>query len=322
MKLKPDLQLSVATAQAIVDRAVSQQAVATVSRLHGGEIATVYEIAFVDPVQPPLVLKVYPDELHWKMQKEVTVIGLVQDRLGVSVPRILLADDSKRLLDLNFTLMTRLDGSILGRLETTLVAAQRLSAYAQIGGLLREFHRIPMQAFGYIGPKGIWTAHPTNRVYLTYQFQRKLTEFTERGGAAVLAQRVAGRLAERAELLDACTHAVLCHNDLHAGNLLATIANGSPRLTGVLDFEGALAGDPLMDVAKALYYLDAESRQAVLQGYGAIDREHWSQTLDLYHLYFVLELWCWMAQIGNRQRLEPLALDLERYSATQPADVH
>ena len=222
----------------------------------------------------------------------------------------------KRLLGLNFTLMTKLDGSILGQMETSLASEQRFSAYAQIGGLLREFHRIPMEAFGYIGPSGIWTAHPTNRVYLTHQFQRKLKEFTERGGDAGLARKVAGHSAERAALFGACTHAVLCHNDLHAGNLLATVTNESIRLTGVLDFEGALAGDPLMDVAKALYYLDAESRRALLQGYGAMDREHWSQTLDLYHLYFVLELWCWMAQIGNQQPLQQLALDLERYSTS------
>jgi hypothetical protein len=37
----------------------------------------------------------------------------------------------------------------------------------QIGQVLREFHRIPMEAFGYIGSKGIWTAHSTNRAYLT-----------------------------------------------------------------------------------------------------------------------------------------------------------
>jgi aminoglycoside phosphotransferase (APT) family kinase protein len=316
MSFKPDLELSVATAQAIVDQVVSEQAVATISKLHGGEIAAVYEIAFVDQAHPPLVLKVYPDALHWKMQKEVTVVGLVQGRLSVSVPRILLADDSKRLLGLNLTLMTKLDGSILGQLETTLDSAQRLSAYAQIGQLLRGFHCISMEAFGYIGPNGIWTAHPTNHDYLTHQLQRKLREFTERGGDAGLAKRVATHFADRAELLSACTHAVLCHNDLHAGNLLATVSNSSLLLTGVLDFEGALAGDPLMDVAKALYYLDAESRRALLDGYGAMDRQHWLPTLDLYHLYFVLELWCWMAQIGNRQPLDQLALDLERYSAT------
>jgi len=48
MSLKPDLQLSAATAQAIVDRAVLGH-VAAVSRLHGGEVSAIYEIAFVDP---------------------------------------------------------------------------------------------------------------------------------------------------------------------------------------------------------------------------------------------------------------------------------
>jgi hygromycin-B 7''-O-kinase len=316
MKLKPDLQLTVATAQAIVDQVASAGAVATISRLHGGEIAAVYQIAFEDEAHPLLVLKVYPDELHWKMQKEVTVTDLIQDRLSVSVPRIQLADDSKRLLGLNFTLMTRLEGSILGELEAKLVPAQRLSAYVQIGRLLREFHGIPMEAFGYIGTTGIVTAHSTNHAYMTHQFQRKLTEFAERGGDAGLAQRVAGHFTDRAGLLNACVRAVLCHNDLHAGNLLATVSNGSLTLTGLLDFEGALAGDPLMDVAKALYYLDAEARRAVLEGYGAMERAHAPQTLDLYHLYFVLELWCWMAQIGDRQSLDKLALDLERYSPT------
>jgi hygromycin-B 7''-O-kinase len=109
--------------------------------------------------------------------------------------------------------------------------------------------------------------------------------------------------------------AVLCHNDLHAGSLLATITGGVIRLTGVLDFEGALAGDPLMDLAKALYYLGEETKRALLHGYGDTEREDWSQTLDLYHLYFVLELWCWMAEIGNREPLERLSSALEKHSA-------
>ena len=119
-------------------------------------------------------LKVYPDSLHWKMQEEANVLHLVCDRLSVAVPHILLADDSKRLLGLNFILMSKLEGSILGRLEPTLTSEQLVSAYTQIGQLLQEFHRIPMKAFGYIGPNGIWTEHPTNRAYLSFQFDRKL----------------------------------------------------------------------------------------------------------------------------------------------------
>jgi aminoglycoside phosphotransferase (APT) family kinase protein len=314
MKLKPELHLSRDKAQTIVDLALPQRRVATVSRLHGGEIAAVYEIAFTEPASPPLVLKLYPEDLHWKMQKEVTVLQLIAGRLSVSVPQILFADDSKRLLDLNWTLMTKLDGSILGQLETALPPAQRKSAYVQIGRLLREFHGISMQAFGYIGANGIWTAYQSNHAYLTNQFSRKLKDFVDRGGDVRRARRITKYLDHHDELLSVCTTAVLCHNDLHAGNLLARASNEELRLTGVLDFEGALAGDPLMDVAKALFYLDTASRRALLEGYGATGREKCSQTLDLYHLYFIIELWCWMAQIGNRQSLDKLALDLERYS--------
>jgi aminoglycoside phosphotransferase (APT) family kinase protein len=84
-----------------------------------------------------------------------------------------------------------------------------------------------MKAFGCIGPNGIWTEHPTNRAYLSFQFDRKLKEFTDRGGTVSLAQRVAAYVAKWGHLLDECTHPVFCHNDLHAGNLLADIAGGN-----------------------------------------------------------------------------------------------
>jgi hygromycin-B 7''-O-kinase len=92
MKLRPDVQISVTTAQSIVDAAGCEGAVATISMLHGGEIAAVHDIGFADPHHRALVLKVYPDDLHWKMQKEVTVIGLVKDRLGVPAPKIRFAE--------------------------------------------------------------------------------------------------------------------------------------------------------------------------------------------------------------------------------------
>jgi aminoglycoside phosphotransferase (APT) family kinase protein len=57
------------------------------------------------------------------------------------------------------------------------------------------------------------------------------------------------------------------------------------RLTSVLDFEGALAGDPLMDVAKALYHLSDLAKIALLEGYGDMGRRRWSQTLDLSPLF-------------------------------------
>ncbi len=72
----------------------------------------------------------------------------------------------------------------------------------------------------------------------------------------------------RAHLLHECAQPVFCHNDLHITNLPVKIMDRDLRLSGILDSDGALAGDPLMDVAKALHYVSAEAKAALLKGYG------------------------------------------------------
>jgi len=313
--LKPDLAVALATAQAIVDRLLPGQRVAMVHRLHGGEISAVYEIGFT-AAQPPLVLKVYPVAFPWKMRKEVTVSTLLRDRLRAPTPRILLADDSKSLLALNFVVMEKLEGENLLGLEKDLTDDQISYAYRRMGEVLRELHQISMEAFGYIGPQGVWTAHSNNHAYVTSQFDRKLKEFIDRGGDPALARRVARFVSEREHLLHACTAPVLCHNDYHARNVLVVRSNSDLRLTGVLDFENAHAADPLMDLAKTLYCapeVDDAKRAALLNGYGPFERTHWIETVELYHLYYILEFWCWMTLLGNLDPLPGLAEDMERY---------
>jgi aminoglycoside phosphotransferase (APT) family kinase protein len=69
------------------------------------------------------------------------------------VPRILLADESKSLIGLNYVLMSKLGGAVLRTLEPALDDAERVSAYSQMGGVLRQIHGILMPSFGYIGPE-------------------------------------------------------------------------------------------------------------------------------------------------------------------------
>ena len=70
-----------------------------------------------------------------------------------------------------------------------------------------------------------------------------------------------------------------------------------------------------MDIAKALCNFapqDEPKRTALLAGYGALARTDFPEALDLYRPYCTLELWCWMAQIGNRDALPGLTGELER----------
>src|SRR5262245_44698531 len=198
-------------------------------------MGAVYELKLAE-AHHSLVLKVYPREFQWKMQKEVIVCGRLDGRLTVPIPRILLADDSKSLLDLNFVVMSKLDGEILTALGHGLAKEEVLSAYTQMGRLLREVHQITMEAFAYIGPHGLWSPRPTNHAYLTDRFDCKLEEFIQRGGDPGLARRVAIHVSAHEHLLRECAQPVLCHNDFHARNVLASKRSGTLRLSGILDF--------------------------------------------------------------------------------------
>ncbi|GIQ77874.1 phosphotransferase family protein [Bradyrhizobium sp. RD5-C2] len=310
LQLKPRLAISIDQAQAIIDRVAPRRRVAGITELRGGEISTILEIVLADA--PNRILKVYPAQLHWKMAKEVYVHGLLRDA-DIPVPRILLADDTRSVIDLSFVLMSKLDGVELSRRDPELSHQEQFAIFAEMGAALRRINEITLDSFGYIGPSGVWTPHPTNRAYMSAQFDRKLTEFCTRGGDRALAERLRTGIAARAHLLDAADRPRLCHYDLHAGNVLVT-PEGKSQLCCIVDFENATAGDPLMDIAKALYYFtpkDAARREGLLAGYGALDRPDWKATIALYRLASMLELWCWFAQIGKADALAGLTRELE-----------
>jgi aminoglycoside phosphotransferase (APT) family kinase protein len=316
VKLKPVLAMSQGQAQSIVDRIAPGRVLARLSEFQRGEISAVYEIALSDG-PPAFVLKVYPESMHWKMQKEVTVARLMEGKLGVPIPRIVLVDDTRSLLDLSFLVMTRLEGSNLLEQEQALEPSEVSAVYAQMGRALREIHDIAMESFGYIGSHGVVTPFASNRAYMGSQFDRKLGGLAEYGAPDALTAALHGFVERHAPLLDQCAHSSLCHYDFHTGNLLVERRNGAVALSGILDLENAIAGDPLMDVAKTLSYSvrgDRAKKAGLLAGYGAIERRDWQETLALYELYGLLELWCWWQLIGDKQRAASIVPDLERFA--------
>lgn len=90
-------------------------------------------------------------------------------------------------------------------------------------------------------------------------------------------------------------------------------------LTGVLDVENAVAGDPLLDLAKTDYYAREEPlrRSALLDGYGPLPDDG-EIRLDLYRLYHALELWTWFARIGRTGSLDSILADVARFARRTP----
>jgi Ser/Thr protein kinase RdoA (MazF antagonist) len=150
-----------------------------------------------------------------------------------------------------------------------------------------------------------WTI---DKELFVYGFAKKLTEHAELGGDVTLGKRIADHVAERAGLLDTCTTPSLCHNDCHEGNLIAR----DGHIAALVDFQNAVAGDPLLDLAKCAYYTRRDRGtvvRALAAGYGPL-RARWRDALDLYVLYHQLELWGWFARIGTREPLGAIEREL------------
>ena len=105
--------------------------------------------------------------------------------------------------------------------------------------------------------------------------------------------------------MDFCRAPRLCHCDIHPGNLLAARDQSGWRLTGLLDFEHSVGGDPLLDLAKCTHFArtgDGARWRGLTEGYGRIKNAVWEETIDLYRLYQAVVHWVWIAVLRRPQR--------------------
>jgi len=176
-------------------------------------------------------------------------------------------------------------------------------AYRQMGALLRCLHAIPMSAYGYIVADGILRPQPTNEDYMRSAFSQAFGQFRKQVGDETLTRRLEEKARSRFDLLRYSAGAVFCHDDLQQGNVLVEQdRNGSLRLTGLIEFGNARAGDALFDLAKALLcciHEDPRSRGPLLVGYGDITHPNPQEALWLYTRFHRLVMWCHLARDGE-----------------------
>src|SRR5262245_57870371 len=125
------VDLTMSTVAAMVSRVYPDVEVQSVAPLAGGKINAVFEITCTK-LPTKLVLKIYADTHHWKMEKEVFVYGLLADRPGVTAPTVLVTDSSKRLWPQNYIIMTKLDGVMLREAADAMSGERLCSIYREM----------------------------------------------------------------------------------------------------------------------------------------------------------------------------------------------
>jgi hygromycin-B 7''-O-kinase len=300
------------TAQAIVEPVEPGYPVTDVVARTGGEVSAVYEIRGGGSARP-LIVKIYAPQWRSKLVKEVYVYRLLA-RHGIRhIPRILhAAPFGVPALPLAYTVMTRLDGQPLSEVRNDLAGTDLAGVYRRLGQLLAAVHRITQDGWGYVTTRVV-DVKPGNTAYMTDQFARKLTVFGELGGDPALARAIDRHVARRMGLFAACSRPVLCHNDFHDGNVLVS-RSGGWRVTGFVDVEGAVAADPLLDLARTDYYAlrnDPADLAAFLSGYGPLPAD-WADRVAIYRLHHALERWNWATSTGKPADRSRARTDLER----------
>ncbi|MCG8481078.1 MAG: aminoglycoside phosphotransferase family protein [Spirochaetales bacterium] len=257
---------------------------------------------------PDLMLKVAPPEhvrvLRYEkniMKTEVEVLKTLGEVRGVPVPRIYYDDFDRRLLETDFFIMEKLRGVSLGSVRSTLDPAVLEHVDRQKGRINRALNSRTGEQFGLFSsdqPKfATWSEAFSNMM-------NDILDDAEELSAAIIRPRAQFEelVASQKNLLNAIKTPKLVHWDLHDNNV---IINEQNEITGIVDCDRALWGDPVIEVYFSRFMNQSEP---FYEGYGEIGRNtpDFQKRRCLYDLYLAL---IFVTECRSRKITDPGHLD-------------
>jgi len=255
-------------------------------RIPTGKFNTSY---VVYGVAVPLVLRIAPlaDRSrvlfyeHRMMRQEPTLHALLRKHSDVPVPAILANDFSRSEIDRDYLLMERLPGTPLSQIAC-LTRASLDDILRGVGSYLRQTHALTGDHYGYVGehrpmePQLDWASA------FQIMWNLLLDDVEHCGGYSPTEAASMRRLADRhIKVFDRNVPASLLHMDVWAENILA---DEHGRLTGLIDWDRALWGDP--EIAFAVLDYCGISEPAFWEGYGAVQEQ--SPEAEIRRVFYLL----------------------------------
>jgi aminoglycoside phosphotransferase (APT) family kinase protein len=262
--------VSAATARAIVADAFGNDVgVSECTELTEGWFNAAYSLMLDDgrrvvlKVAPPPDVEVLTYE-HDIIRAEVDALRLIGSRTDAPVPEVLWFDGSARHAPSPLFLMSYVPGCSLGVIGAEVAADERAEVDALLGRHLRTINEITGPAFGLLAPES--ERHPTWAAAFGALVESVLVDGEHRSiELAVPYDDIRAVMAAGTSALDEITEPRLVYWDLWDGNVMVNTT--THELTGMLDLERALWGDPLME---SQFSPHAHS-PSLLAAYGPID---------------------------------------------------
>ena len=241
---------------------------ANVTRCRTGKFNTTF---FVEADgAPPIVIRIAPAAdtgvLFYErnmMAQEPGLHRLLRERTGVPVAEILAYDTSRKILDRDFLLMEKLPGTSLT--EAGWVGPQGVSdVFRQVGEYLAEVHALHAERYGYLGEHHPMEPQPTWPQAFRVMWNKIIDDTLGCGGYNRHEADAMRHLLDRFQaMFDRDVPASLLHMDIWHQNILV---DRSGHVTGIVDWDRALWGDPEIEFAVLDYC--GVSVPAFWAGYG------------------------------------------------------
>lgn len=245
-------------------RAFPEMRVTQIDELKEGYFNAAYDVTLSDGRQ--VILKIAPvsDALIMSYEKnimfsEVKAMELVKAQSKVPVPEIYMYDSGCSVCDAPYFIMEKIPGKSLSAINQELSDKEKSDIMWLIGAYTRQINSITGTEFGYPGQPDIrgkcW--------FPTFKKMMQLAVADAKKKEIDLKIDI-DELFLRLDADEICFHEVqiprLVHWDLWDGNIF--VEKG--KVTGIIDFERAIWGDPLMEVGFRSYGQSID----FLEGYG------------------------------------------------------
>ncbi len=227
---------------------------ATASPLDGGMFASTYRVDLTDGRR--CVVKVTSADTSRLLRYEHGILGTEEQvyrrataRPDLLMPRVLHSDFSREVVDGDALVVTFLDGDVWNTLPP-LDGAATDRVQHDLGAFMARLHTVTGESFGYPAPAS-GLSDPTWPEAFGRMVEALLAD-AETWGVELPADMLRGALVRHHDALAEVTVAALVHTDLWPGNLfLSPDQSSALRLSGVIDTERSLWGDPLYELAGA-----------------------------------------------------------------------
>ena len=197
-------------------------------------------------------------------------------------------DTTRQLCSFDFAFAAQAPGTPLSALDDDEAATN--AALRDLGSSLHELHARSLDGFGLLDvapivrgegpPRGLWTSWSE---YILCHLDRHVAHCLEIGAiSGAEATRIEERFERSMPQLDMATGALL-HGDLGSHNIFR---DTSSDIMWLVDWEDALVGDPLYEIAFWLTFHPARRWPAALDGYGLAWPLPESEA-ELFWLYFL-----------------------------------